>query len=56
MRRTWNEYFKYQIYCNSILAQAILSGVRHSGPFQLEKNEEVILQTATYVNELIFKQ
>lgn len=42
IRRTWNEYFKYQLYCNPILAQANLSAVGEGGPYQLEKNEDLV--------------
>lgn len=56
IRRTWNEYFKYQLYCNSILAQASLSAAGEDGAYQLEKNEEVLSPSAIFVNDLIFKQ
>jgi len=37
-----NEYIKYQLYCISILAQVSLSAVTEGGPYQLEKNEEMM--------------
>lgn len=55
-RRTWDEYFNYQLYCNSILGQPSLSAVGEGGAYQLEKNEEVISPSAIFVNDLIFKQ
>lgn len=56
IKRTWNKYFKYPLYCNSILTQASLSAVGEGGSYQLEKNEEVIQPSAIFVNDLVFNQ